>query len=359
MKALAVNPKVKGSLKVMDVPKPVPGPSEALVRVVRVGLDGTDKEVGNALYGEAPKGSDYLIIGHESFGIVEEVGAKVSSVKPGDHVVATVRRPDGCMNCAAGESDFCMGGGYTERGIKGAHGYMCEYYTENEEYLIRIPYEIREQAVMLEPFSIVEKAVTQIFAIQGRMLWKPKTAMVFGTGVVGLLGAILLRQKGIEVTSIDRTDTNGIKDSVYREFGIRHVDSSSDGTDMQEEADIVLELTGNPTVSSAAMSRCGVNGICCLLSITGGSYVESTDVGKWNHDMVLNNKLVFGSVNSNKGHFLQGMNDMLAIEKAHPGALAKLITRRLKLDEFSSYEILADKRQLKTVVELGDDRWER
>lgn len=353
MRAITVNPKVKGSIRMIDADKPSPGPGEALVRVIRVGLDGTDREIGSALYGEAPGGSDRLIVGHESFGVVEKVGGKVSGIKPGDRVVATVRRPDSCINCAAGQSDFCLTGNYTERGIKGANGYMCEYYTESEDYLVAIPDAVREQAVLLEPLSIAEKAVTQLFKIQERMLWKPRTAAVFGTGVMGLLASILLRQRGLDVTSIDRTETNPVKDALYGEFGLTH--AVSGGAAKTGKADVVLELTGNPKAVEAAMSACGTNGVCCLLSVTGGSFSESVDVGKWNYGMVLGNRLVFGSANSNKGHFLQGVADMLEIERSHPGELARLITRRLKMEEFTSYDILDDKKELKTVIEISED----
>lgn len=360
MKAMTVKPMVKGSLRKIEVNKPVPGPKEALVRVIRVGLDGTDKEIGEALYGEAPKGSDYLIVGHESFGIVEETGSEVKEVKKGDYVVATVRRPDNCLNCTSGESDFCIKGDYTERGIKGAHGYMCEYYTESEEYLVKIPEEVRQQAVMLEPLSIVEKAIMQIFKIQDRMVWKPKKAIVFGTGVVGLFGAMLLRQRGIAVTSVDRTEKHEVKDRIYEEFEIWHVNSKNakDGIAALtgSDADIVLELTGNPAVVEEAMSVCSRNGVCCLLSVTGGSYKTNIDMGKWNYEMVLGNRLVFGSVNSNKTHFVQGVNDMLSIEKAHPGAMARLITNRVKIDDFTSYDVIENGKALKTVIEISEDK---
>lgn len=358
MKAITVKPMVKGSVKTMTIDKPVPGPMDALVRVIRVGLDGTDKEIGSALYGEAPKGYDYLIVGHESFGIVEDVGKGVKGIKPGDYVVATVRRPDTCINCVNGESDFCLTGNYTERGIKGAHGYLSEYYCENQAYLVKIPEAIKQQAVMLEPLSIVEKAVAQIFKIQNRMNWEPEKAIVFGTGVVGLLAAILLSERNIKTTSVDRTETNETKDRIYKEFRINHVNSKEikDINEITKDADIVIELTGNPAVVKSAISSYRNNGVCCLLSVTGGSYMENMDMGKWNYDTVLGNRLVFGSVNSNKSHFVQGANDMLKIEESHPKLLETLITQRVAFDDFKSYDILDDSQELKTVIEVSDDR---
>lgn len=351
---------VKGSLKMMEVEMPTAGEGEVLVRVIRVGLDGTDKDIGEGLYGSAPRGSDYLIVGHESFGVVEEIGDGVASVGPGDRVVATVRRPDGCANCNAGESDFCITGNYTERGIRGAHGYLCEYYVEKEGNLVKIPDMIKAQAVMLEPLSIVEKAIMQVYRIQQRMdWWEPRSAIVFGTGVVGLLCATLLRHRGIAVTSVDRTDRHEVKDFFYKELGITHMNSKTVSgaiADKVGRADIVVELTGNPMVVKEAISSCSINGICCLLSVTGGTYTDTLDISRWNYDMVLGNRVVFGSVNSNKKHFLQGVSDMVEIEKGHQGLLPKLITNRIAaLDDFVSYDVLNAKGALKTVIEVGKD----
>lgn len=358
MKAMIITPKVKGTLRQIDVPVPRPGAREALVRVVRLGMDGTDKEIGNGLYGEAPKGSGYLIIGHESFGVVENVGAQVKGIKPGDHVVATVRRPDNCVNCKKGESDMCTKGDYTERGIKGAHGYLSEYYKEDASNLVKIPSEIYDEAVMLEPFSIVEKAVTQISSIQKRMIWNPKNAIVLGTGAMGIFGAILLRQQGLDVVSVDRTGRDPVRDRIFKEFGVEHVNATADGAWSaleSEGADVVLELTGNSAVVDKAISLQKINGVSCLLSVTGGSYLKQLDIERWNYNMVLGNRLVFGSVNSNKSHFVKGVKDMLSIEREHPGILPKMITTRLKLDRFKSYDALHKKGDLKTVIEVGED----
>ena len=178
MKALVVMPGQANSAHLTSVPKPRPGMDQALVKVLEVGLDGTDREIAEGLYGQAPTGQDVLILGHESFGQVEEVGPQVRSIRPGDYVVATVRRPDNCINCQAGESDNCLQGDYLERGIKGLHGFLSEYYVEDEAYLVQVPRELRGVGVFLEPLSIVEKAVFQAFKIQERMVWQPRTAIV-------------------------------------------------------------------------------------------------------------------------------------------------------------------------------------
>src|SRR5919202_6146600 len=193
MDAIAVTPRTPGSARPVKLQQPPAAPGSVLVRVLEVGIDGTDTEIDKGEYGEAPKGEDVLVIGHEGLGRVEAVGSGVSGFHKGDLVVATVRRPDDCINCRAGENDMCLTGNYTERGIKGAHGYMAQYYAEKPEYLVHIPEAIRAFAALLEPLSIVEKAIFQAWKIQERMIWEPKNAVVLGAGPIGLLGTILLR----------------------------------------------------------------------------------------------------------------------------------------------------------------------
>ena len=346
-------PKVKSSLMVRDVDKPVTGSNEVLVKVVEIGMDGTDKEIGKGLYGEAAAGSNYLIVGHEAIGVVEDVGSDVKGFNKGELVVATVRRPDSCINCVNGQSDMCLTGNYTERGIKGAHGYMAEYYKEVPDFLVKIPDAIKGVAVMLEPFSITEKAISQIFAMQKRMIWEPHTAVVLGTGSVGLFAAMQLRLRGIDVFSVDRSGANGVKKDIFETFGIEHIDSSKDGIGslpktIKKNIDIVIEATGNPDAVRGSLGLAGINGIDCLLSVTGGTSMESLDIAKLGYDMVLGNRIVFGSVNSNKTHFEIGVNDMIEIEKRYGGILEKLITR-FPVSAFESYDMLSEKSRIKNV----------
>src|SRR5207244_8552791 len=201
MKAAVVTPGQAGSVRLADVPKPQPKPGEVLVRVYEVGMYGTDAEILEEQYGEAPPGDDYLIIGHESLGRVESVTDGAEDLAPGDWVVAMVRRPDPvpCRNCAAGEWDMCLNGLYTERRIKGLHGFLAEYYVEQPRYLVKLPGELAAVGVLLEPLTIAEKAVDQIQRIQSRLVWEPKRAVILGSGPVGLLAALALRLRELEV----------------------------------------------------------------------------------------------------------------------------------------------------------------
>ncbi len=202
MKAVAVTPGKAGSVRIIDLPKPNPTGAQALLRVHKIGIDGTDLEINQGSYGEAPSGSDYLISGHECLAAVEEVPKNSAGIEKGDLVVPTVRRPDDCLNCRNGESDMCLTGQYKEHGIKGLHGFCSEYSVSDLNFLVRIPKKLTNLAVLLEPMSVAEKAVLQSFKIQERMIWKPKRALVLGAGPLGLLTTILLRTKGLDVTTI-------------------------------------------------------------------------------------------------------------------------------------------------------------
>src|SRR5262249_41899969 len=178
MKALVVPPGQAGSGRLADVPEPVGAPGQALVEVIAVGVDGTDRELLEGLYGEAPPGDDYLITGHESLGRVVE--APDGALQSGQLVVAIVRRPDPvpCLNCGAGEWDMCLNGRYTERGIKGAHGFLTERYVEDPRYLVPLPDRLADIGMLLEPLTVVEKAVDQLHRIQARLVWGPHRALV-------------------------------------------------------------------------------------------------------------------------------------------------------------------------------------
>src|SRR5512142_296713 len=204
MKAVAVIPGRANSIHLRDVPRPevgdVPDGRGVLVKVLRVGVDGTDKEINAAEYGMAPPGSDYLIIGHESFGVVEEVGPKVTEFAPGDYVVATVRRPGHSLYDLIGTYDMTTDDTYYERGINLRHGYLTEYYVDAPEFIIHVPRGLRQVAVLMEPMSIAEKGIVQAFEIQKRLrVWRPRKAAVMGSGTLGLLATAVLRLRGLEV----------------------------------------------------------------------------------------------------------------------------------------------------------------
>ncbi len=196
MKAIAVKPGIKNSVHLVEMQKPnldeIDNGQGVLVKVLQVGVDGTDREINNAEYGASPEGSDFLVIGHEGFGVVEEVGENVTELKKGDYVVATVRRPGTSIYDLIGTNDMTTDDTYFERGINLRHGYLSEFYVDDAEFIVKIPKGLKEVGVLLEPTTVVEKGITQAFEIQRRMrVWKPKSAAVLGAGTIGLLATLV------------------------------------------------------------------------------------------------------------------------------------------------------------------------
>lgn len=334
MQAIAVVPGTKDSLHVRTAPDPEPAEGEALVRVLEAGVCGTDVEIHHGLYGQAPPGSPFLILGHENLGVVERSPAG-SPVAPGDLVVATVRRPcpERCRPCSSDENDMCLTGNFVERGIGGLHGFMSQYYAESPRYLVKLPARLRPVAVLLEPMSIVQKGIEQALRIQQRMAWDPKVAVVLGAGPVGILAAAALRLRGLETFVAALEPEGSRKDALLREAGISYVSTATTPLDALGKrigrVDLVFEATGAAGVIFPAMRLLGPDGVCVLSSVTGGERKVEIDVATWNRDFVLGNRLVFGTVNAARRHFEAGVRDMEAAEERLPGWMARLITRRI------------------------------
>jgi glucose 1-dehydrogenase len=335
MKAIVVKPGEKDSIHMRDMPDPKMRPDEVAVKMIRVGLCGTDAEINHGLYGKPPDGDEFLILGHENLGIVEEAGKKVKGWKPGDLVVATVRRPCGvCPQCKVGENDMCSSGKYTERGIMRRHGYMAEYYTEKPQFLNKIPKEIRDFAVLLEPMSVVEKGIDHTYLLQQRLKgWKPKLAMVLGAGPIGLLAAAVLRTRGVRTVVAGREAPTDFRVGIAKQMGAEYLCVADKALpDVPKEIgypDIVIEATGVSRVVFDAMEILGPNGVLCLLSVTGGDTMNAEPIDLINQRLVLGNQVVFGSVNANPRHFKQGVKDFVSIQKKWPGTMSKLLTNRI------------------------------
>jgi threonine dehydrogenase-like Zn-dependent dehydrogenase len=343
MKAIVVKPGVKDSIHMSDMPDPKMRPDEVAVKMIRVGLCATDAEINHGVYGKPPDGDEFLILGHENLGVVEEVGKKVKGWKPGDLVVATVRRPCGiCPQCKAGENDMCSSGKYTERGIMRRHGYMAHFYTEKAEFLNKIPKEIRDFAVLLEPMSVVEKGIDHTFLLQRRLKhWKPTFAMVLGAGPIGLLATAVLRARGLRTAVIGREDPTDFRARIAKQLGAEYVSVANKSlTDVPNETghpDIVIEATGVSRVVFDAMEILASNGVLCLLSVTGGDTMNEEPIDLINQRLVLGNQVVFGSVNANPRHFKQGVKDFVLINRKWPGALNKLLNNRIPWEDHKKW----------------------
>ena len=343
MKAIVIKPGVKDSIHMRDMPDPALRPDEVAVKMIRVGLCATDAEINQGVYGKAPDGDEYLILGHENLGVVEDVGKKVKGWKPGDLVVATVRRPCGvCPQCKMGENDMCSSGQYTERGIMRRHGYMAEFYTEKPLFLNKIPKEIRDFAVLLEPMSVVEKGIDHTYLLQRRLKsWKPKFGMVLGAGPIGLLAAAVLRTRGLRTVVTGREDPSDVRARIAKQIGAEYLCVANKSLpDVPKEIgypDIVIEATGVAHVVFDAMEILGPNAVLCLLSVTGGTTMSEEPIDLINQRLVLGNEVVFGSVNANPRHFKLGVKDFVAIEKKWPGVMSQLLTNRIPWQDHKTW----------------------
>lgn len=349
MKALAVFPGQPNSLHLAELPKPsldeIANGRGVLVRVLRVGVDGTDKEINAAEYGAAPDGYEFLVIGHEGFGQVEAVGPAVTELRPGDFVVATVRRPGTSIYDRIGTSDMTTDDVYFERGINLRHGYLTEYYVDDVEFIVKVPKGLREVGVLLEPLTVVEKGITQAYEIQRRLrVWRPRKAAVMGAGTIGLLAALVLRLRGLDVTVFGQRQAPYRNSDLLREIDARYVSTKTmsviEGASQHGPFDVIVEATGYSPIVFDAMRALGKNGALVLSSVTGGDRHVDAPSDKINLEFVLGNKVMVGTVNANREYFERGVQDMALAEAEYAGWLSQLLTHPVQgLENYS--ELLA------------------
>jgi glucose 1-dehydrogenase len=366
MKAIAVYAGQANSVHLEDIPKPslrdVPDGRGVLVRVLKVGVDATDREINEALYGNAPPGDKHLVLGHESFGIVESVGDKVTRLKPGDYVTATVRRPGKSIYDSIGHSDLTSEEVYYERGINLLHGYLTEYFVEDERYVVRVPAGLKHLHVLMEPMSCAAKAVKQAFKVQRRLkVWQPKTAFVMGAGQIGLLSTLILRMRGLDVYTLARSEPPTLNAEIVQGMEATYV--STRQTPVQElvqrvgRPDLIVEATGSSALAFDCMNHLGLNGVMVWTSITGGDKKFEVDADKINLSWVLGNKLLVGSVNANRRHFEAGISDLAMAELMYPGVVARILTN--PIDGLDGYKemmrlLVEDHRALKVFVNVAE-----
>ena len=336
MKAIAVHPGTPNSIHLRDIPKPrlddVPDGRGVLVKVLRVGVDGTDKEINAADYGAAPPGDDYLVTGHESFGVVVEVGPNVpTTIRPGTLVVASVRRPGSSIYGKIGLQDFTTDDVYYERGINLLHGYLTEYYVEDHQYVFPLPASLSEVGVLLEPTTVAEKGGNHAYEIQRRLrVWEPRKACVLGSGTVGLLTALVARLRGLELTvySLPRKPSRNAE--LIEQLGGVYA-SSQDATLAEVSAargpfDLMFDATGFSPIVWEAAEVLGKNGVLVLASITGGDRKAEINSDRINQSFVLGNKVMVGTVNASPNDFRTGVDDLIKAEAVYPGWLGQLLT---------------------------------
>ena len=301
MKAITVEPKKPGSARLEDIAEPDAVNGSVLVEAIAVGVCGTDAEIADGHYGWAPPGASRLVLGHESLGRVVDAGHG-SGLRTGDLVVGIVRRPDPvpCTSCAVGEWDMCRNGQYTERGIKEIDGFMSERWRIEPEYAIKVDPSLGLLAVLLEPTSVVAKAWEQIVAVGQRAFWEPRTVLVTGAGPIGLLAALLGKQRGLDVHVLDRVES-GPKPALVRALGATYHAGSTH--DVGFEPDIIVECTGVGSVITDCLQSVAAGGILCLTGVGSGGQPSSLAPADVAAGAVLRNNVVVGSVNANKRHW--------------------------------------------------------
>ncbi len=371
MKAVAVLPGKPHSVHLRDIPVPeladqphphvcrIPPGRAVLVKTLQIGVDATDREINEALYGNAPPGGDHLVIGHESFGQVAAVGDRVTEFKPGDYVSCTVRRPGGSLYDLIGRNDATSEEVYYERGINLCHGYLTEYFVDDAEYVVKVPPGLKHLGVLSEPASVCAKAIDQAYLAQQRLqIWNPRRAFVLGAGQIGLLATMMLRLRGLEVYTLATRPGPHRKSEIVQAYGATYVSTRQTAlTDLAKKVgrpDLIIEATGNAESCFRAMEVLAINGALVWTSITGGTHPLTLDAAKINLEWVLGNKLLVASVNGNRRHFELGIQALAHGELTYPGVTSRILTHPIAgLEHYAEMmRLLEEKEALKVFVNI-------
>jgi threonine dehydrogenase-like Zn-dependent dehydrogenase len=345
----------------IDVPPPARrGEREVMVRIREVGICGTDRDIGAFQYGTPAPGTDRLVLGHEALGEIVEVGPGVRTLARGDLVAITVRRPcddASCVACRVGRQDFCVSGGFTERGIKAADGFMTELVVEDERYLVRVPRALAEVGVLIEPLSVSAKAAVDLDAILRRYPWEPlgMRALVLGAGPIGLLSAMMLVARNMTTFIYSREAASGERAALARSFGAEYISAGdtplSDLAARVGKADIVFEAVGTAKVAFGALGALAPNGIFILSGFPSSHVPIEIDLDGIMRDIVLKNQVLFGTVNASRGAFEAAVRQLEQFMGLFPAAVRSLITDRAKLKDVP--ELLRRSSGIKQVADLA------
>jgi glucose 1-dehydrogenase len=368
MKAVAVNPSQR-EVRLIDQPSPqLAADDQLLIRSLEVGICGTDREICSFVYGTPPEGSEYLVLGHESIGEIVEVGASVAGFRPGDLVVPTVRRAcphQACHPCRSGRQDFCLSDDFTERGIKMEHGFLTEYYLEEEKNLNFVPPELREVGVLAEPLTVTEKALVQIWQVQQRLPWtlskdpaKPGEglrAVVLGAGPVGILAAMAFISRGFETWVYSRSLKPNRKAELVESLGATYISTQTETPRQLAErvgrVDLVYEAVGHGKVAFDVLNILGLNGIYVFTGIPAPKPAIDFEADNLMRSMVLKNQVALGTVNAAPAEFQAAVKDVAAFYTKWPEQVRALITGRYPIDSYR--ELLLDEPTgIKNVIRL-------
>ena len=357
-----------------DLPKPaINKPDEVLIKVNQAGVDGTDFNMIKHNLQDPADGQNRIVMGHEMVGVVKAVGDDVKTLAVGDTVVLTVRRGCGiCQPCLHNQSDMCMTGLYTERGIHKKDGFFTEYLVDQEQYAIKVPADLAELAVFTEPLSIAEKGVEQIRLIQSRMPWacehpdhsfdaadwgKCKTALVVGAGPLGILATALLRLGDVFTYVVDIVPEDSPKVHLVKHMGANYIDGKNktprELVDFcctpSGNLDIVFEASGAAVTAVELINYMSRSSIYVMTGIPRQEIVTKFDAAQLVRQIVRNNQVVVGSVNSNRSHFEMALKHIQQINTRFGGMLQEMITHRFGLKDYEQIFHLSDLNHIKTV----------
>ena len=387
MKAVAAFPEAK-EIKIIEHEEPrLSSPTEVKLRVLEVGVCGTDKEICAFEYGTPPTDSPYLLLGHESLSEVVETGEGVERLKPGDLVVASVRRPcphETCVACRMGRQDFCFTGDFTERGIKGRHGYLTEFVVDDERYMNVVPAQLREVGVLVEPLTIAEKALTEVWHMQKRLPWwfvppdspRPaaveaapppdesaggrewlyQRAVVLGAGPVGLLGAMALVVAGFDTYVYSREAATSERARLVESFGGKYISAETHAVEALAEQvggiDLVYEAVGASALAFEVLKYLDTNGVFVFTGVPGRKSPVAVDTDMLMRNLVLRNQVAFGTVNAGRDAFEAAIRDLGIFHERWPQVTRSLITSRVPIEAHRDL-LLGKAGGIKNVIKLG------
>lgn len=364
MKALSWNADTNNlSLAEVDEPQ-IKAPDEVKLRILEVGICGTDREEVHGGRGIPPEKSHELILGHEMLGEVVEVGHLVTHVKPGELAIFTVRR--GCGQCPACDKDaydMCYTEHYTERGIKGIQGFQSEYVIDHQKYLIKVPESLRKCAVLCEPTSVVEKAIDMVQLIQQSRLpnWKQEAnpfqgrrVLIAGVGAIGLLAAMVLLLRGAQVWGYDIVEPNSMRPQLLKKMGGNYLCAKECKPEQilkeMKHVDVIFEAAGNTKLDFDLMPVLGTNGAYVFTGVTERNKPVSVDGGSIMLDLVLKNQVYIGSVNAHIRHWEQAIADLEAARKKWNNLPETFITSRFTPEEFKTPFFSRPENEIKSVI---------
>jgi glucose 1-dehydrogenase len=328
MQALVAEPGHAHTTRIEDVPAVEAREGDVLVRTLEVGVCGTDREISEGVFGIPPEGERLLVLGHEALAVVERSGHGFTR---GQLVTATVRRSCGrCIACAEDSPDSCLTGDYSERGITRLHGYARELVAEDPTQLVAIPSSLGRLGVLTEPTSICERALRHARTIGGRQPWQLERALVIGAGAIGLLTTYLLRLADVEVWTASLEPEN----ELVEESGASYV--STQGNDLSELGtfDLVIEAAGNVQLMARTLGQLRRSGVACILGIDPRAQAVEIDGRVLGVDLILENRVLFGSVNAQRRDWLAAVADLDRARERWPEALEQFVKLRVPLDRF-------------------------